>query len=134
MTREIPPNPTVLVVDDEALIRWAISEGLAEAGYPVKLAASGHEALVALAAFDEAPLVVILDLRLPDVADWSLLRQMRIARPDVPVLVMTAHGSSEDAAEALRLGALRFVGKPFDIAQLVHFVTEAWAQTGGGRA
>ena len=127
MTREIPPNPTVLVVDDEALIRWAISEGLADAGYPVQVAASGREARAVLAAADGLPLVVLLDLRLPDVADLSLLRHIRAARPEVPVLMMTAHGSSDDAAEALRLGAVRFVGKPFDVAELVHFVAEAWA-------
>jgi len=127
MTREIPPKPTVLVVDDEALIRWALSEGLSDAGYPVKLAASGAEARAALYAFNGLPLVVLLDLRLPDVADLSLLREIRTARPEVPVLMMTAHGSSEDAAEAQRLGAVKFVGKPFDVAEFVELVAEAWA-------
>ena len=126
MTREIPPHPTVLVVDDEALIRWAISEALSEAGYPVKVAATGAEALAALAEFDGRPIVTLLDLRLPDVADLSLLSRIRAARPEAPVIVMTAHGSSADAAEALRLGAVGFVGKPFDVAELVRLVGEAW--------
>ena len=127
MTREIPPTPTVLVVDDEALIRWALSEGLSDAGYPVKLAATGADALATVRASEGLPLVVVLDLRLPDVADLSLLRQIRAARPDVPVIMMTAHGSSEDAAEALRIGAVKFVGKPFDVTEFVRLVATAWA-------
>src|SRR6185369_6312451 len=122
MTREIPPTPTVLVVYDEALIRWALSEGLSDAGYPVKLAATGADALATVRASEGLPLVVVLDLRLPDVADLSLLRQIRAARPDVPVIMMTAHGSSEDAAEALRIGAVKFVGKPFDVTEFVRLV------------
>ena len=128
MTSEIPPIPTVLVVDDEALIRWALSEGLTEAGYPVRQAATGAEALTAAAACADVPLVVLLDLRLPDVADLSLLRRIRALCPNAPVVIMTAHGSSDDAAEASRLGAVAFVGKPFDVAELVRLVGEAWSR------
>jgi DNA-binding NtrC family response regulator len=128
MTRGIPPSPTVLVVDDEALIRWALCEGLADAGYPVRQAATGAEALTVVAACADAPLVVLLDLRLPDVADLSLLRRIRTICPDAPVLMMTAHGASEDAAEAARLGAVAGVGKPFDVAELVRLVGEAWSR------
>src|SRR5262245_19127751 len=73
MHRENVPNPVVLVVDDEALIRWSLSEALAEFGYEVRQAASGVEAIEALKRCATDPLVVLLDLRLPDVADLSLL-------------------------------------------------------------
>ena len=69
---------------------------------------------------------MLLDLRLPDVADLSLLRDIRAARPDAPVLMMTAHGAPTEAAEAVSLGAVRFVGKPFDVGDMVRFVGEAW--------
>ena len=121
------PMPIVLVVDDEPLIRWSVSEGLTESGYTVKQAATGAEARKVLAASHDDPLVVVLDLRLPDVADLSLLRDIRAQRPDAPVVMMTAHGTPDDARQAARLGAYRFVTKPFDVHALVDLVGEAWA-------
>jgi DNA-binding NtrC family response regulator len=115
----------VLIVDDEALIRWSLSEELSESGYRVRQAQSGAEARAVLATCGKEPLVVVLDLRLPDVSDLSLLREIRRARPDAPVVMMTAWGAADEAAEASRLGA-RFVGKPFDMAEMVRFVGEAW--------
>lgn len=117
--------PAVLVVDDEALIRWSLSERLAEEGYPVRQASSGAEALTVLSALVDHPTVVLLDLRLPDVNDLSLFRKIRSMRPDVPVILMTAHGSAEDADEAMAEGAFRFVAKPFDVAQMTALVAEA---------
>jgi DNA-binding NtrC family response regulator len=121
------PMPVVLVVDDEPLIRWSVSEGLTESGYTVIQAATGAEARKALAGSHDDPLVVILDLRLPDVADLSLLRDIRAQRPDVPVVMMTAHGTQDDARQATGLGAYKFVTKPFDVHALVDLVGEAWA-------
>ena len=117
----------VLVVDDEALIRWALSEGLAESGYLVHEAANGAEARAAVNATRAMPLVVVLDLRLPDVADLSLLAEIRATRPDAPVLLMTAHGTAEHAAEAFRLGARAFITKPFDVREVVAQVHAAAA-------
>ena len=124
MMREILPR-TVLVVDDEALIRWSLSEGLAEAGWTVRQAANGAEARSAVRALEGQPFVLLLDLRLPDVSDLSLLREFRAARPDVPMIVMTAHGSDEDARQALMSGVYSFVGKPFDVIEIVALVDEA---------
>jgi len=118
--------PVVLVVDDEALIRWSLSEGLADSGYPVRLAATGAEARQVLAELGSGPVVVLLDLRLPDVANFSLLSEIRTGWPTVPVVVMTAHGSSDDAAQALALGAYSFVSKPFDVGEMVGLVARAW--------
>jgi DNA-binding NtrC family response regulator len=124
------PLPTALIVDDEALIRWSLSEALTESGFLVRQAASGREARAALAACEGEPLVVVLDLRLPDVADLSLLREIRTRRPDVPVIVMTAHGAPDALAQAHALGVVRVVGKPFDISHLTRVVTDAWTARG----
>jgi DNA-binding NtrC family response regulator len=127
MATRNPSHPTVLVVDDEALIRWALCEGLTEAGYLVEVAATGAEAKAALVESDD-PHVVLLDLRLPDVSDLSLLSEIRRRWPEAPVVVMTAHGTPQDAADASRLGVFRVVGKPFDVTEIVHLVDEAWRQ------
>jgi DNA-binding NtrC family response regulator len=78
--------------------------------------------------FGKDPLVVVLDLRLPDMADLTLLEEIRTRRPDAPVIMMTAYGSNEDAAKAKALGVWRFVGKPFDVSEMVRMVGAAWTQ------
>jgi len=118
--------PLVLVVDDEPLIRWSLSEGLTESGYVVRLAANAAEARAALAALGGQPLVVVLDLRLPDAVDLSLLGEIRRRWPGVPVVMMSAHGSGDDMKHAVDLGAYRFVEKPFDVTEMVRLVGEAW--------
>ena len=127
MTREKLPKPAVLVVDDEPLIRWSLSEGLGESGFVVRLASSGAEARAALTACADEGVVVLLDMRLPDVVDLSLLREIRQRWPAVPVVIMTAHGTLEDQAKAVELGAFRFVDKPFDVGEIASVVADAWA-------
>lgn len=117
--------PSVLVVDDEPLIRWSLSEGLTDSGYRVRLAGNASEARAALSAL-EPPLVVVLDLRLPDSVGLGLLREIRARFPETPVVMMSAHGTSEDVQEARTLGACRFVEKPFDVTDMVRWVGEAW--------
>lgn len=118
--------PSVLVVDDEPLIRWSLSEGLTDGGYAVRLAGNAAEARAALAVLGGRPLVVVLDLRLPDMVDLSLLAEIRGRWPDVPVLMMSAHGNAADMKRAIELGAFRFVEKPFDVTEVVKLVGEAW--------
>jgi DNA-binding NtrC family response regulator len=120
------PKPAVLVVDDEHLIRWSLSEGLTESGYTVRLAGNAAEARQALAALGDEPVVVVLDLRLPDVVDLSLLAEIRRRWPRSPVVMMSAHGNADDMRRAAALGAYRFVEKPFDVTEVVRLVGEAW--------
>lgn len=118
---------TILVVDDEPLIRWAVREGLEAAGFAVVEADSAREALAALDGGARPVAVAILDLRLPDSDDLSLLRRVRQARPGCRVIVMTAHGTPELMAEAMRAGAFGTISKPFDLARMVGLVQEAEA-------
>jgi DNA-binding NtrC family response regulator len=120
----------VLVVDDEALIRWSLTEGLREAGYEVCQAASGAEASSIVRHCAHQPLVIVLDLRLPDVADLSLVRALRAERPDAAMILMTAHGTPADMAQARIAGVSFVVDKPFDVAEMVALVGQAWTKSG----
>lgn len=126
MTGEKLPKPTVLVVDDEPLIQWSLFESLSELGYQVCLASSGAEARQFLGGCNGNALVVVLDLRLPDVADLALLREVRRQAPRAPVIVMSAHGTPETRADSLALGATHFVDKPFDVATIATLVQDVW--------
>jgi len=125
----IPLSPVVLVVDDEPLIRWALSEGLTESGCVVRVAASAAEARPLLAS-ETIPAAVLLDLRLPDVDGLSFLREVRDAWPAAAVLMMTAHGSDEDASAARALGAREFIAKPFDVREVVRLVRDVCDRSG----
>lgn len=121
----ISPRPTVLLVDDEPLIQWSLGEAIREAGYPVQVAGSAADTRRVLVRLGREPLVIILDLRLPDVVDLSLLEMLRSRRPDAPVLVLSAWASAETAAEAMAAGAARVMKKPFDVATVVAAVNDA---------
>ena len=105
----------VLVVDDEALIRWAVTETLTRAGHDVLQASDARSALRALADAGRALDVALLDLRLPDSSDLTLLSRIRVLLPDCAVVLMSAHVSAEVAAEARAMGAFDVLPKPFDL-------------------
>lgn len=127
MTKNSPP--TVLVVDDEALIRWSVSETLEERGYAVTEAGDARMALDAVrnaqAPFD----VVLLDYRLPDSADLRLLERVRHMTPTSQVIMITAHNSPELAQGAAALGAYRVISKPFEVDSLAALVQQAREET-----
>jgi two-component system response regulator AtoC len=116
----------VLIVDDEALIRWSMAETLSHAGYAVVEAASGKDALERLSN-GPAPAVILLDFRLPDSDDLRLLATIRRLVPQSQVIMMTAFGPPAVQAEALELGAFRVISKPFELEALVPLVDEARA-------
>jgi two-component system, NtrC family, response regulator AtoC len=119
-----PQHLRVLVVEDEALIRWSITETLAQEGHTVMEAASAAAAVRALADGDDID-VVLLDYRLPDSNDLGLLANVRRMQPHSAVVMMTAYGAPEMTEGALALGAHRVVGKPFDMRALESLVVEA---------
>jgi CheY-like chemotaxis protein len=120
------PTATVLIVDDEPLIRWSLAQGLTEAGFSVAVAANAAEARAVLRSNAAEPLVVVLDLRLPEVTDLSLLREIRAKWPESPVVMMSAQATAEDVSHAMEMGAFGFVDKPFDLPEMVKIVHAAW--------
>jgi DNA-binding NtrC family response regulator len=117
---------TILVVDDEPLIRWAVRETLEDAGYGVVEAGSAREAMSRMSEVNgRPPKVALLDLRLPDSDDLSLLRRVRSEAPACQVIVMTAHGSPEILRDAMTQGAFGTISKPFDLAAIVGLVRAA---------
>jgi len=123
---------TVLVVDDEALIRWTLSEALGERGYEVTEAHDGRSALGAIEHAERAFSVVLLDYRLPDSADLRLLDSIMRKMPDTQVIMMTAHNSPELTRGALAMGAFRVINKPFEVENLTALVEEASAAGADG--
>ena len=117
--------PTVLVVDDEALIRWSLSEALGERGYLVTEAGNAKRAVQSIEEALEPFDVVLLDYRLPDSADLRLLATIRQLAPTSQVIMITAHNSPELARGAAALGAFRVISKPFDMETLTALVNAA---------
>src|SRR5919202_1739040 len=106
----------ILVVDDEQLIRWTLTESLRGWGYtPVE---AGTVA-AALSAFEsEQPVAVLLDINLPDGSGIDVLREIRGKQPDAVVIMITANVLVDDTIAALRAGAYDFIGKPINLDEL----------------
>ena len=116
---------TILVVDDEALLRWSLAEVLRRNGHTVIEATSAREALDAISPSSSVD-AVLLDYRLPDSADLRLLEEIRRRLPRSPVVLMTAFGTPEVVQGALSLGAYRVLTKPFDMHGVEGLITEAY--------
>jgi DNA-binding NtrC family response regulator len=111
----------VLVVDDEPLIRWSVSQSLSDLGFDVSEA---PDAATALKMVTTSPLpfqLVVLDLRLPDMHDLSLLGTLRQLLPNAKLILMTAFGTPEVIADARALGAT-VLSKPFELDELNRIV------------
>jgi two-component system, NtrC family, response regulator AtoC len=117
---------TILVVDDEALIRWSLGERLKTEGYDVLEAGTGHEALEKLA---EGVDLVLLDYRLPDTDGVTILRKIKELDQDILVILLTAYASVETAVEAMKLGAYHFANKPFNLDDVAATVDRALETT-----
>jgi DNA-binding NtrC family response regulator len=121
------PSLHVLVVDDEALIRWSLAETLADAGHTVAEASNAESAVLMLAGSRGPFDVVLLDYRLPDSNDLNLLSTIRRISPWSAVIMMTAWGTPEVEQGALALGAYRIVPKPFEVHDMADLVLQAHA-------
>ena len=117
----------VLVVDDELSLRKVLSATLQREGYEVQVASDGEEALAALER-DGAD-VVVTDLVMPRMDGLTLLRKVVKAHPDVPVIVVTAHGKVDSAVTAMKAGAFDFVTKPFEHDDLKAIIAKAARQS-----
>src|ERR1700731_1645879 len=116
----------LLLVEDEAPLRQAIAEQLADRGYHVEQADSGEAALTHLAdfAFD----VIVTDLRLPGIDGAAVVDAAVERYPDIVAIVVTGYGTVKDAVEAIKRGAWDFVSKPFQIDELLHVLDAALEQ------
>jgi two-component system response regulator AtoC len=119
---------TVLVVDDERMIRWSMEQTLRAAGYVVAVAETAAEGL---SMFHQLlPEVVFLDVRLPDEDGLALLKKLKDeSGSDTAVIIMTAFGEIRTAVEAMRLGAYDYLKKPFDFDELEVMVGKALQAT-----
>jgi len=118
--RKIPRR--ALVVDDESLIRWSIAETLSGLGLDVEQAGDAASALRHITAGPPGFDVIVLDLRLPDMQDLSLMATVRQLQPKASVILMTAFGSDEVVERAIALGVETVLHKPFALGTLVDAV------------
>ena len=112
-----PNSPTILIAEDEALLRWAIKEVLTRKGYRVLVASDGREALDTFRR--ECPDLTLLDIEMPEMTGMAVLKTVMGESPHALVVMMTAFGQVETAVNACQLGAQDFVCKPFDNRDLV---------------
>lgn len=113
-------SDAILIIDDEPSVADALQLILADLGHRVLVAATGRGGLEL--ARRERIRVVITDLRLPDISGLDVLGALRRERPDLPVILITSHGTPEITAEARRDGVSAVLPKPFAPAEIIRLV------------
>ncbi|MDW7771948.1 MAG: sigma-54 dependent transcriptional regulator [Desulfobulbaceae bacterium] len=116
-------NKSILLIEDEKIMRISLADMLKSEGYAVFAAADGASGCAALEQGDFS--LVITDVRLPDVSGIAILKAAIKDNPAMPVIVMTAYGSINDAVEAMRLGAFDYITKPFSLEEMLIVVKRA---------
>jgi DNA-binding NtrC family response regulator len=116
-------NTQILVVDDDADISLVLGDRLQAIGHEVRAAADGQAALRAIR--EKLPALVFVDIEMPKLDGIEVLRRIRRDWPDLPVIVMTAHGTIAKAVEAMKEGATDFITKPFEMEQLKIVIAKA---------
>lgn len=117
------PDPRLLIVDDELVVRDSLGKWFESEGYEVTIAESAPQALEMMSAsrFDGA----LVDIKMPGVDGIELQAKMHEINPSMPVIIMTGYASVETAVRALKNGAYDYITKPFDPDELVHLVSNA---------
>jgi DNA-binding NtrC family response regulator len=110
-------KPCILIVDDEKNIRLTLARAVKPLEIPVQTAVNGEEALQKLQ--DIHCGLVFLDLKMPGMDGMEVLRRIRKRWPTIPVAIVTGHGTIELAVEAMKLGAIDFIQKPFSPVEIL---------------
>lgn len=120
-------RPTILIVDDENLVRWSLRQKLESWGYRTSEAEDGS---TALARFQlDNPDLVTLDIRLPDMSGIEVLKQIKEKSPEAQVIMITAYGVVDEAVRCLKLGAYDFIEKPINFEKLENIIKNALETT-----
>lgn len=119
----MPEKSRILVVDDEEALRYLLSSELAAEGYEVETAGDGDEAIESIKQKDYD--VVLLDIKMPRVDGFEVLRFIKQNKPEIKVIMLTAYADVKNAIEALKLGASDFVSKPYDLEDILTSINRA---------
>ena len=120
MTKE---DIKILLVDDEKQFVDTLSERLAMRGFAARVAYDGPEALQAV---EQPTDVIVLDLRMPGMDGFEVLRNVKKSNPQVQVIILTGHGGDAEEQTAYRMGAYNFLRKPMDIDELLSSIRMAY--------
>ncbi|HEX4621883.1 MAG TPA: sigma-54 dependent transcriptional regulator, partial [Myxococcaceae bacterium] len=113
----------VLVVEDESNLRKVLATMLRRTGYEVTVAEDGEQGLAEMN--KNGADIVVTDLVMPKLGGLDLLKAVNANQPDVPVIIITAHGTVDSAVEAIKLGAFDYITKPFDQSELQAVIAKA---------
>ncbi len=119
----LPEKKQVLIVDDEPNLRKILAAQLSRDGYEVMLAEDGEQGLALLR--EHHIDLVVTDLKMPKIDGMTLLREALAEQPELPIVMITAHGTVDTAVEALKLGAFDYLTKPFDKDEVRQIVGKA---------
>jgi len=116
-------NKSILIVDDEEIIRMSLGEGLKDMGYRVSTAANGAEAEDKVR--KDKPVAVFLDMRLSGENGLDVLEKIKKAENEAEVIIMTAYGETQSAVRAIKMGAFDYINKPFDLQEIDLIIKKA---------
>lgn len=114
---------TILVVDDESDIHYSFTRNYTSLGWKLIFASSGEEALKTIA--KDRPAAIVMDVRMAGLSGLDTLKKIRSTDSHLPVIIMTAHGTTQTAIEAMKHGAFDYVSKPFDVERMQSLILSA---------
>ncbi len=117
MTNDKQTKPTILVIDDEEVVRLLFQSLLDEEGYPMLLAETGQQGIEILR--EHKPPLAIVDKNLPDISGLELIADQKQAHPDTEFIMITGYASLDSAVKAMEMGAFSYLTKPFSDMDMV---------------